>query len=374
MVEITLSTGYFVFACLLRQLKMVSNETLFFGGFTLFILLIMAFDLGLFSKKTSQEVTFKEAGFWSAVWVALSLAFYVFIQKYGHLIHDVADYNHLAQTCQQYATHLKLIPNNYDASLEIFRQNMALEYITGYLVEYSLSADNIFVFILIFSSFGVHKKFYKKILVWGILGAVILRFIFIFVGSALLQRFDWIIYIFGGFLVYTGLKLFFSHDEDEEIQPAKHPVVKIVSKYFNVYKRNVIDHFFVYRKTDKKWFITPLFIVVIVVAFTDLVFAVDSIPAIFSITKDPYIVFFSNVFAIMGLRSMFFFLSSIMGLFRFLKLGLAALLTFIGVKMIAHHCLESIGFQTLHSLYVIVAILGVSIGASLLFPEKEETK
>jgi tellurite resistance protein TerC len=238
------------------------------------------------------------------------------------------------------------------------------------LVEYSLSADNIFVFILIFTSFNVHKKFYKKILVWGILGAIVLRFVFIFVGSALLQRFEWIMFIFGGFLVYTGLKLFFEKDSDEPIDVANHPVVKFVSKYFNVYKRNVIDHFFVRRKTDQKLFITPIFIVVLVIAVTDLIFAVDSIPAIFSVTKDPYIVFFSNVFAIMGLRSMFFFLSSIMSLFRFLKLGLAALLTFIGAKMLAEHQLHELGFQTIHSLYVIIGILGVAIGASLLFPAK----
>ena len=168
------------------------------------------------------------------------------------------------------------------------------------------------MFILIFNSFGVQKRFYKKILVYGILGAIVLRFIFIFLGAALIQRFDWIMLVFGAFLVYTGLQLFFQKEEGDKIEPAKHPVVRFTSKYLNVYKRNVTDNFFVRRKVDGKLYVTPLFIVVIVVAFTDLVFAVDSIPAIFSITKDPYIVFFSNVFAIMGLRSMFFFLSSIM--------------------------------------------------------------
>ena len=352
----------------------LSNEILFFTGFIVFVGLIMAFDLGAFSKQTSHEVSFKEAGFWSAVWVALSVGFYFFLKYNGQLVHDVSDLAHLETIRDSYAPHLKFTGQSLDENLEVFKANMALEYITGYLVEYSLSADNIFVFILIFTSFNVHKKFYKKILVWGILGAIVLRFVFIFVGSALLQRFEWIMYLFGGFLVYTGLKLFFEKDSEEKIDVGNHPVVRFVSKYFNVYKRNVIDHFFVRVKPSKKLFITPLFIVVLVIAVTDLIFAVDSIPAIFSVTKDPYIVFFSNVFAIMGLRSMFFFLSSIMSLFRFLKIGLAALLTFIGVKMLAHHPLEALGFQTIHSLYVIVGILGVAIGASLLFPEKEVKK
>jgi tellurite resistance protein TerC len=350
---------------------MLSNESIFFTCFIVFVVVIMLVDLGAFSKQKSHIVSFKEAGIWSAIWVVLAISFYFFLKNYGYLVHGINDnYSHLETAKNLYAKHLTLFPDDFNKSLQVFQNNMALEYITGYLVEYSLSADNIFVFILIFSSFGIHEKFYKKILVWGISGAVILRFVFIFVGSALLQRFEWIVYIFGAFLVYTGGKLFFGNEEDEKIEPANHPVVKFVSKYMSVYKRNVIDHFFVRRKTDKKLFVTPLFVVVVVVAVTDLIFAVDSIPAIFSITKDPYIVFFSNVFAIMGLRSMFFFLSSIMGMFRFLKYGLAVLLTFIGVKMLAHHYLEAWGFTTMDSLYVIIGILSVAIGASLLFPKK----
>ncbi len=351
---------------------MFSSETIFFVGFSVFVIFVMMLDLGILSKNKSHEVSFKEAGIWSAIWVALAICFYFFLQKFGYLVHGIENFETLNNVKNLYANHLKLDPTDFTKSLAIFQKNMSLEYITGYLVEYSLSADNIFVFILILNSFGIHKKFYKKILVWGILGAIILRFVFIFVGSALLQRFDWVIYIFGAFLVYTGVKLFFENDEDEKMDPAHHPVTKFASKYFNVYKRNVIDHFLVYHKGLKKWFITPLFIVVMVIAVTDVIFAVDSIPAIFSITKDPYIVFFSNVFAIMGLRSMFFFLSSIMNMFRFLKTGLAVLLTFIGAKMLAHHWLESIGFQTQYSLYIILGILGVSIGASLLFPEKNK--
>ncbi|WP_461114499.1 TerC/Alx family metal homeostasis membrane protein [Spirosoma jeollabukense] len=351
---------------------MLSSETIFFLAFAAFVLLIMTIDLGVFSKQKSHVVHFKEAAIWSAIWVALSIAFYFFLQRYGYLIHGINTFARLKEVRDLYADHVELIPGNFAASLDRFEANMALEYITGYLVEYSLSADNIFVFILIFSSFGVQERYYKKILVYGILGAIILRFIFIFLGSALIQRFEWIMYLFGAFLVYTGIQLFFQKEDDEKIEPAKHPVIRFASKYLNVYHRNVTDNFFIRRKSDHKLFVTPLFLIVIVVAFTDLVFAVDSIPAIFSITKDPYIVFFSNVFAIMGLRSMFFFLSSIMSQFRFLKVGLAVLLTFIGAKMLAEHWLQDIGFKPVYSLYIIVGILSVSVLASWLIPEKKE--
>ena len=351
---------------------MFSSEFLFFSCFAVFIIVVMLFDLGIFSSKPSQIVTFKEAGTWSLIWVALSVAFYFFLRQYGHLVHGIDDLAGLEAVRTKFAPKLDLGLGDFEQKLALFRKNMSLEYITGYLVEYSLSADNIFVFILIFSSFGVRERYYKKVLVWGILGAIVLRFIFIFVGSALLQRFSWIIFIFGAFLVYTGLKIFFEKEEEGEIDTSKHPVVKFVDRFFNVYRRNVTDHFVIYNKGLKRWYITPIGIVVFVIAVTDLIFAVDSIPAIFSVTKDPYIVFFSNVFAIMGLRSMFFFLSSIMGLFRFLKYGLGVLLTFIGLKMIFEHQLEAIGFNNLWSLAMIVLILAVSIGASLLFPEKKE--
>lgn len=350
---------------------MFTSETSFFLAFAAFVLVVMALDLGVFSRKKSHVVHFREAATWSAIWVALSVAFYFFLKNYGYLVHGITDLTRLQEIRDRYADHVDLVPGDFAASLARFQNNMALEYITGYLVEYSLSADNIFVFILIFNSFGVRERYYKKILVWGILGAIVLRFVFIFLGAALLERFDWIIYIFGAFLVYTGVQLFFQKEEDEKIEPSSHPVVRFASKYLNVFGRNVTDNFFVRRKSDRKLFVTPLFLIVIVVAFTDLIFAVDSIPAIFSITKDPYIVFFSNVFAIMGLRSMFFFLSSIISQFRFLKTGLAVLLTFIGVKMLTEHWLEEWGFKPVYSLYVIITILGVSILASWLIPEKK---
>jgi tellurite resistance protein TerC len=348
------------------------SETLFFLLFSVGVMAVMLIDLGIFKKDTSEEVSFKEAGFWTGMWVLLAIMFYIFLGYNGAMVHGITDMQSLKAVQQAYASHIDLGPGSYYEALAAFQNNMSLEFITGYLVEYSLSADNVFVFILIFNSFGVQKRYYKKILVWGILGAIILRLVFIFLGAALLQKFDWIIYVFGSFLVYTGVKILFSKQEEEEIDTANHPVVRLLSRFFNVYRRNVIGHFFVRMKNTGKLFITPIFVVVVVIAFTDIIFAVDSIPAIFSISKDPYIVFFSNVFAVMGLRSLFFFLSSLMGLFRFLPMGLGVLLSFVGGKMLAHSKLEEWGFGTLSSLAVIVGILTISILLSLAFPEKKK--
>ena len=347
------------------------SESLFFLLFSILVISIMLVDLGIFKKAGAAEVTFKEAGFWTGAWVLLAISFYFFLGQFGGMVHGITDVNGLIAVKELYAPHIDLGSGSFADQLTIFQNNLSLEFITGYLVEYSLSADNVFVFILIFNSFGVQKRYYKKILVWGILGAIILRLIFIFLGAALLQKFDWIIYVFGAFLVYTGVKILFTKQHDEEINPSEHPIVKFLSRFFNVYHRNVIGRFFVRMKTGKL-FITPIFVIVVVIAFTDILFAVDSIPAIFSISKDPYIVFFSNVFAVMGLRSLFFFLSNLMGLFRFLPIGLGVLLSFVGLKMLGHHYLTEIGFGTLSSLAVIVGILATSIILSLLFPEKNE--
>ena len=347
------------------------SKSLFFLLFSILVIAIMLVDLGIFKKAGAAEVTFKEAGFWTGAWVLLAISFYFFLGQFGGMVHGITDANGLIAVKELYAPHIDLGSGSFADQLAIFQNNLSLEFITGYLVEYSLSADNVFVFILIFNSFGVQKRYYKKILVWGILGAIILRLIFIFVGAALLQKFDWIIYVFGAFLVYTGVKILFTKQHDEEINPSEHPIVKFLSRFFNVYHRNVIGRFFVRMKTGKL-FITPIFVIVVVIAFTDILFAVDSIPAIFSISKDPYIVFFSNVFAVMGLRSLFFFLSNLMGLFRFLPIGLGVLLSFVGLKMLGHHYLTEIGFGTLSSLAVIVGILATSIILSLFFPEKKE--
>jgi tellurite resistance protein TerC len=205
-------------------------------------------------------------------------------------------------------------------------------------------------------------------LFWGIIGAVIMRFAFIFLGSALITQFHWILYLFGAFLVYTGVMMFINRNNEEEIDPQNHKIVKFASKYFAVHQKFVGNKFFV--KINHKRLITPLFLVLLIIEVTDLVFAVDSIPAIFSITKDPYIVFFSNIFAILGLRSMFFLLVNIIHKFHYLKIGLAVLLAFIGLKMLGANYVERIGLTTSNSLLIILSILLVSVVASLIFPEK----
>jgi tellurite resistance protein TerC len=347
---------------------MTVNEILFFATFIAFVFGMLALDLGIFSKD-SHTVTFKEAGTWSLIWVLLASAFYLLVDTHGDLIHGIDNMEELIMLRDKYAPHVHLIENNFELSLQNYRDNMSLEFITGYLVEYALSVDNIFVIILIFSSFGVREKYYKKVLFWGILGAVVMRCIFIFVGGALIHKFGWIMYLFGAFLLFTGVKMMFSKNDDEKIEPDKHPVVKLASKYFSVFPRYVGDYFFI--RKNKRLMITPLFVVLLIIEFTDLVFAVDSVPAVFSITKDPYIVFFSNIFAILGLRSMFFFLANIMHIFHYLKVGLSVLLSFIGIKMLAHKWLLGFGFQTYHSLIIIVSILALSILASLAFPAQK---
>ncbi|MCS6966962.1 MAG: TerC family protein [Cytophagales bacterium] len=350
---------------------MLSNEVLFFAGFIVFVVGMLALDLGVFSKK-DHVVKFKEAAAWSAVWVLFALGFYVLLDRQGHLIHGIENYQQLQAVVDTYMRgKLVLYPDDFERSLATYCNTLSLEFITGYLLEYSLSVDNIFVIIMIFTSFGVREKFYKKVLFWGILGAIVMRFVFIFAGAALIHHFSWIMYLFGCFLIYTGIKMFSERKQEEEIDPSKHPVVKFAAKYFRVYPRYVGNRFFVKRRKGH-WHITPLFVVVMIIEFTDLIFAVDSVPAVFSVTQDPYVVFFSNIFAILGLRSMFFFLSNIIHIFHYLKVGLSFLLSFIGFKMIAHQWLTEWGFKTVHSLYIILAILGISIIASLLFPVKEK--
>jgi tellurite resistance protein TerC len=344
------------------------NEIVFFSSFIAFILAMLMLDLGVFSKK-DHVVSFKEAGIWSAVWIGLALLFYVLIDLHGDWIHGVDNYAELQSIQQKFAPHVKLFPGDYETSLQSYRDNMSLEFITGWLLEYALSVDNIFVIILIFTSFGVREKYYKKVLFWGILGAILMRCLFIFAGSALIQKAEWVLYIFGLFLLVTGIRMFLNRDEEEHIDPNKHPIVKFASRRFSVYPRYVNERFFIRKKG--KLMLTPLFLVVLIIEFTDLLFAVDSVPAVFSVTKDPYVVFFSNIFAIMGLRSMFFFLANIMHIFHYLKVGLSALLVFIGLKMLGHHFLQEWGFQTVYSLYIILAILTVSVVASLLFPKKK---
>ncbi len=345
----------------------MANEYIFFGSFLLFIILMLAIDLGVFNKK-DHEVGFREAAVMSAIWVFFALSFYFLLLTEGQILHGIENFADLANLTRQNAHNIQLNPADFAGSLHIYNQNLALEFITGYVIEYALSVDNIFVMVLIFSAFNVNEKYYHRVLVWGIIGAVIMRFTFIFLGATLISRFGWILYVFGVFLVYTGVMMFINRNQHDEIDTKDHRVVRFASRFLSVHPHYEGNKFFI--KINGKQFVTPLFVVLLIVEFTDLLFAVDSIPAIFAITKDPYIVFFSNVFAILGLRSMFFLLVNIIHKFHYLKLGLSVLLIFIGVKMLGHHWLASWGFTTTHSLFVILAILTFSVVASLMFPKK----
>src|SRR5258708_5172038 len=249
------------------------NELIFISGFIIFILIMLAADLGLFAK-SDRRVSMKRAGLMSAVWITLALCFYALILKYGHLLHHVDNFAALQQINIKNFHHLTLNPNDFPGSLNLYRENLALEFITGYVVEYALSVDNIFVIVLIFGAFAVDNKHYHKVLFWGIIGAVIMRFAFIFLGSALITQFHWILYLFGAFLVYTGVMMFINRNNEEEIDPQNHRVVKFASKYFAVHPKFEGGKFFV--KIDRKKLITPLFLVLMIIEVTDLIFAVDS--------------------------------------------------------------------------------------------------
>lgn len=337
-------------------------------GFLLLIGVILFIDLKLMGNKDGT-VSLTQAGIMSAFVILLSLGFAALLRFYGNEIHDIHSISHLQEVVTKYRHPIKIDPSDLEKSLKIYNRNLSLEFLTGYIVEYALSVDNIFVMVMLFSSFGVARENYHKVLVWGILGAIVMRLAFIFAGAALIEKFSWIMYVFGIFLVLTGIKMFFNRNKEENVDIKKNPVVRFAYKHLRMHDGYVGDRFFVRINGVLK--ITPLFLVLLVIESTDLLFAVDSIPAIFSVTKDPYIVFFSNIFAIIGLRSMFFLLAGVINKFRYLQVGLAALLVFIGAKMLLHDYLKDFGFTTAHSLFIIVGILAASIIASLVIPEKK---
>ncbi len=346
------------------------NNTVFFALFIFSIIGVLVFDL-LLVGKDKHVISLKESAVWTSVWVTLAVGFYLIIMHIGEQIHGIGSLASLAEYKHKYAPHL-ILTDNLSGSLAIYRKSIATDYITGYLLEYTLSIDNIFVIMMILKSFSVAPKNYKQVLFWGILGAIGLRFLFIFTGSALIQKFDWILIVFGGFLIFTGIRMFMDRNKDEKIEAHGHWLVQFLSAHFRITPTFEKHHFFV--RKHHKIFMTPLFVVLILIEFTDLIFAFDSIPAIFSITRDPYIVFFSNIFAIIGLRSLFFLLIKIIEYFHYIKIGVAFLLGFVGVKLICHEFLAQIGFKNIYSLYIILFTLLVSIAASFLFPKKEETR
>lgn len=344
------------------------ENLVFFGTFLVLVLGILLLDLLLIGRR-SHEVSFREAAIWSGIWISLALGFALLLRfhaKYAHGIHDMEG---LVAVTEKFAPHLKLDPSSYESSLEIFRKESAINYISGYLIEWSLSVDNLFVIMAILTAFSVRKAEYKRILFWGILGAVLMRFIFIFAGAALIYRFEWVLYVFGAYLIYVGVKMFLERNKEKKIEPQHYPVMKFLSKRFKVYPRYVNDRFFI--RKEGVLYITPLFIVLMIVEFTDLIFATDSIPAIFAVTRDPYIVFFSNIFAILGLRSLFFLLVKVVERFHLLKIGVAILLSYVGIKLMLHEVLDHFGFKPVYSLYIILSVLLGSILLSVVIPKKQ---
>jgi tellurite resistance protein TerC len=300
-------------------------ETLLWTFFGILIPIVLILDLGVFHRK-AHVVKIREALIWWAVWVGLALLF--------------------------------------NAAVYYFRgREAALNFLTGYLLEESLSVDNLFVFLLIFSFFRVPAQYQHKVLFWGILGAILTRAVFIVCGIALIQKFQWLIYLFGIFLIYTAVKL--ALEKDKEVHPESNPLLKLFRRLMPVTKDYVEGKFFV--KQGAQVWATPLFVVLLAVETTDVIFAVDSIPAIFGITTDPFIVYTSNIFAILGLRSIYFALAGMMEVFHLLHYGLAAILAFIGVKMLLSGFIHvPIGV----ALGVVVGVLAVSIIASIVWPKK----
>jgi len=345
------------------------TDNVFFIVFAVTILAVLLTDL-LFIGKNKHSIGLKESLIWTSIWVSIALLFYAFIYMYGQKIHNIYTPAELHKYLTVYYPNLDVSNLSFNEGLAIYRKHIATDYITGYFLEYTLSIDNVFVILMILTGFAVSTSNYKTVLFWGILGAILLRFLFIFIGSALIQKFEWILLIFGLFLIYSGVKMFIDRKKEESIEVKDHWLVKYLSKHFKIYP-DFIKHYF-WKKINGEFFITPLFIVLILIEFTDLIFATDSIPAIFSITRDPYIVFFSNIFAIIGLRSLFFLLIKVIDLFHYLKVGISFLLAFVGLKLLFHSFLDRIGFENIYSLYIILATMVISILASIVFPEKEK--
>ena len=313
------------------------SNWIFWVVFNLFVLAMLALDLGVFHRQ-KHVVGFREAVGWTGLWMGLAGLFAILIYFFGHTL-----------------VGSKVRPNS----------ELSLEFVTGYIIEQSLSIDNLFVFLLIFRYFNVPRKFQHNVLFWGVIGALIMRAIFIATGVTLLNRFHWITYVFGAILIYSGARLLRQHGM--EIHPESNPLLRGFRKLFRVTKDYDGPNFFV--RHAGLTYATPLMLVLIVVETTDVLFAVDSIPAVLAVTREPFIVYTSNVFAILGLRSLFFALSGMIEVFHLLHYGLAVILMFIGLKMLASNYIDiPIGI----ALGTVAAVLLASIGLSLLFPQKKK--
>ncbi|MDZ7658401.1 TerC family protein [Fodinibius sp.] len=305
----------------------MDHSILLWSVFNVFIIAMLIVDLVVLHKE-DEPVSIKEALYWTGAWIVMALIFGIGVYYY-------------------------------------MGSQTAIDYYTGYLIEKSLSVDNIFVFLLVFTYFKVPDEFQHKVLFWGIFGALVMRLLFIFTGVALIERFHWIIYVFGGFLVFTGIKL--AMEKDKEVHPERNPVLKLVRRFFPTTKSYHGSKFFI-RKMGRL-IATPLFIVLVVIETTDLVFALDSIPAILAITRDEFIIYSSNAFAILGLRALYFAVAGIMRLFHYLHYGLSLILVFVGVKMLLS---DFYHIPTPYALAFIAGALTLSIIASILYPKEEE--
>ena len=309
---------------------------IFWLVFNLFVLAMLALDLGVF-RRHKRVVSFREALGWTVVWIGLAGIFALLIYWFGQSM--------VGSTR----------PNS----------QLSLEFVTGYVIEQSLSVDNLFVFLLIFRYFSVPRRFQHDVLFWGVIGALVMRAIFILTGVTLLQRFHWVIYIFGAILVYSGFRLLRQHGA--EVHPERNPLLRAFRKLFRLTEDYEGSRFFVRREAIT--YATPLALVLIVVETSDVLFAVDSIPAVLAVTREPFIVYTSNVFAILGLRSLFFVLSGMIETFRFLHYGLSIILIFIGIKMLAS---EYVQIRTEIALLAVAGILLVSVVLSLVLPRREQ--
>lgn len=345
---------------------MISNEILLLTGFIVFIVSVLMIDL-LVVGRGSHIVSSREALGWTTVWVLFAIGFYFFLKYFGHLLHGIENDDHLTEVIHKYAPGLRLNASDFAGRLAEYRNHMSMNYLSGYFIEETLSIDNVFVILLVLKSFSVPFENYKSVLFWGILGAIVLRFIFIFAGAALIQKFEWILLVFGAFLVFQGGKILFKKN-DHHKDPHDYGWVKYLSRHIRITTEYEGDRFVI--KKEGKNFFTPLFMVLVIIEFTDLLFAMDSIPAIFSVSLDPYVVFFSNIFAIIGLRSLFFLIFNMVEKFRFLSVGVSILLIFVGLKLLFHHFLEEIGFKSTYSLYFVLFVLVGSVILSMLFPKK----
>lgn len=343
------------------------SQFVFIGLFFVVLMVGMLWDLGVFTKTEETEVNAKQAIKHTGVWFGIGLLMTVVVYFFHGALHEIETLQDLERYAMQYRIDLDL-GRGYDTAISEFSKTSAISYLSGFLLEYALSIDNLFVILLIFQSFKMNGQNQKRILIWGVIGAVVLRFFFIYLGTEMVSRFSWVMYLFGAFLIYSGFKMLAAGEEDS-FDTTNHPVIRWARKWLRVWDENPEETRFFVRNQGLIYVTIP-FLVLIIVDITDVVFAVDSVPAVFGVTTDPYLVFFSNIFAVMGLRSLYFLLGAGMDQFYSLKYGLSLILVYIGLKMLLEKWAHEYGFNEVHNLLIIIGILALSIFWSLWFPKE----